>query len=521
MPRAIIAASACCVLLALSASVAKADVGDDIRRPLGVYAKIDVETAEIAYEKMNPPPAESFREYLYGLCETLLRDPAISGFMVGTRWNRVQRASGFYWTYLDDAFYLANLSHKTVQLLITPGVDTPPSVQAGITPCVEPFPASGAAPAGCTSVKFARFPEELRADSKIFPMAWSTVYNNAWASFLGQLDDRYYRDYPFKNPAFVGIAIAGPVGASSEMIYPTSLSDKHPQPSGLTVDETWAAVIKNSFPPVVNGNAYWKTDQVFIDYWGQTVSTYESIFSGITLSLIPDSGDDLPEFADNTDLTVHSDNLLFKRDCGVTDIARTIASGDDPIFRSCEAKTEILTQFLTLLNDKNARATDVGGMTARSVTSGDIGLPGVKLLTTPVSLVPYLPPLLGGAEFDFAVSGDKTIEEGCPTLPLSTCANLGVEDAAYYVLRAFFDGTSQAEYYKGTKGKAVMRYLGVPYIDVLYAQTYPCQKENPPSTIIPNTSMQDLLNRASHDLYEMAGEGASLPPLTCSPVIKR
>ena len=45
-----------------------------------------------------------------------------------------------------------------------------------------------------------------------------------WYTFLWELNDRYYT-LQANNPAFVSIAIAGPNGASDEMILPTTAYD--------------------------------------------------------------------------------------------------------------------------------------------------------------------------------------------------------------------------------------------------------------------------------------------------------
>src|SRR5208282_2723458 len=170
--------------------------------------------------------------------------------------------------------------------------------------------------------------------------------------------------------------------------------------------------------------------------------------TGVTLFLSPDSGSDLPWFKWNATLPKHPDNTLFAQDC--SQAINSPLPYVDTDYRSCEAKSDILSYFVTV-DGPNAKATQVGGMTATSGTcTGDIGLPGVKLLTS------LLPPLLGGAEFDHAVSGSKTQrqEVGCPPLPSPICTvnpvkqapncHVTPEEAAYYVLANFFYGTPAA-----------------------------------------------------------------------------
>ena len=47
--------------------------------------------------------------------------------------------------------------------------------------------------------------------------------------------------------------------------------------------------------------------QVFVDYWNNAIDLYETIFSGITLVLTPDSGTDFPEL-ESPVVPIQSDN---------------------------------------------------------------------------------------------------------------------------------------------------------------------------------------------------------------------
>ena len=125
----------------------------------------------------------------------------------------------------------------------------------------------------------------------------------------------------------------------------------------------WAALIQHSFP---TNAAYQNSDQVFIDAWKQVIDSAESIFTGITLFLGPDSGNDLPTFG-TTSVTPHADNTLFALECSTAPKANLL---------SCEAKTEILSYFVTA-KGSNVKGTQVGGMTALSpLGNGSIGVPG-------------------------------------------------------------------------------------------------------------------------------------------------
>jgi uncharacterized protein (TIGR03437 family) len=262
----------------------------------------------------------------------------------------------------------------------------------------------------------------------------------------------------------------------------------------------WAVLIQHSFP---TNAAYQKSDQVFIDAWKQAIDAAESIFTGVTLFLGPDAGNDFPTFG-LTSVTPHADNTLFAAECSSAPPAQLV---------SCEAKTEILSYFVAVTGS-NGKGTQVGGMTASSpLTNGDIGVPGVKTLTslTPAPAVPFV----GGAEFDYAISQSSTIQEtGCP-IRNSVCPGLTIEEAAYNVMTVFFNMTPAAAFYGGTIGNEPIQYLDVPMPDLQYAQATPCPST--PSSSLGNMSLQDLYTRASRDLLSMAGQVTPpLPASTCA-----
>jgi hypothetical protein len=495
----------CLALLVAGASLLHADDGQGARRPLGIFARADIEDAITSYPGYSPSSAE-LHFYVRQLFAGLLLDPAISGITVAEHWDNIQLSDpalsadgsdGYDWSYLDVAFAQANLAHKPVQLIITPGVDAPPWLLAKIPSCDGLFPpGDGTARADCGKVTFSVFPESQRADGNVLPLPWNSVYQAAWWDFLTHLNARYGT-----NPAFVSIAVAEPVAASDEFILPTTFNGSFQQAS-VPADDAWSTLINHSFPKI---DSYQNTDQAFIDQWEQTIDAYERIFSGITLFLGPDAGQDLPEFKKQNPgpVIVHPDNTLWAIDCnGATPDAQP---------RSCEAKTEILSYFVTEAGP-NSKATQVGGMTASSAfVTGNIGVPGVKVLTS------LSASFLGGAEFDHPVSsGPNVQQQGCTDFPMSpsSCA-VTAEEGAYNTLEVFFYGTPAAAYYGGTPGPAPMQYVDIDYMDVQYAQTTPCPSL--PSTIPAQPSLQDLFNRASRDLFAIAGQQTALPPSTCQP----
>lgn len=484
----------------------------EARKPLGVYAHFDIE------DLINDAPAgtKDLHSYLRQTYAGLLADPAITGLTVGQHWDHIQLSDpscvfthncaggpdGYDWSYLDDAFAEAAAAHKTVQLIITPGVDAPPWLLAKIPPCDGLFSANpSAVAADCGSFQFVGIPEEGRADSPnpVFPLPWNPLYKLAWWDFLAHLSARYNN-----NRSLVAVEMGGPNGASVEIILPTTANETQLQVNGLGADDVWSVLIQHAFP---GNTAYQNTDQVFIDEWNQTADAYQVLFSGLTLILSPDAGDALPEFKKQNPVVAPpppSDLQLFDQDCSEA-IAGTL---DD--LRSCEAKSEIISYFVNSWGF-NTKATEVGGMTAASpVATGNINVPGMKLLTV---LVPPRYSVLGGAQFDHSVA-NLNDNEGCTAAEGTPCS-VTVEEAGYNVLGVFFAGTTAAQDFGTGGGSERVEYLDVPPQDIQYAQNPVNWCPSPGSVTLGETSLQDLLNRANHDLLAISGQWTPLPPTSC------
>ncbi len=526
-PRAIAFTIACLVWLVAPSLSSRAQNAASARSPLGVYVHVVVPDVIKLYggpmqDQGCAQTASDLHTYLRCFYAKLLADTAISGIAAGLHWDQIQldnplcalnhscsvSPDGFDWSYVDDVFAEANAAHKTVQLIVTPGTDSPSWLLNLIPSCDGLFTGSGTAPLDCGKATFLNFPEIQRADGNppVLPLPWNPLYLLAWDDFLINLNARYN-----SNPAFVSISIAGPACASNEMILPTT-DNGSTQASGMPADLAWQILIHHSFPL---RPGYENSDQVFIDTGKQAIDAYEAIFSGITIFSNPDAADDFPE--PPYPVFVHPDNTLYAVDCS-TDTGEQI---------SCEAKTEILSYFVAI-NGRNKKATQVGGMTAGSnINTGDIGVPGIKLLT---SLTPSPnPPILGGAEFDLAVSNSSMIQQqGCPNYTPKDpnppdCKNLTPEQAAYNTFTVFFDATPAAADFGGSSSippinNAPIQYVEVDFQDLQYAQdpANACQTYLPSMTKAP-PSLQDYYNLASYDLYRMAGMPATLPPTTCNP----
>jgi hypothetical protein len=503
------------------------------REPLGVFAKVNIETLkkQAAFKDCARSPGCDIHLKFRELYARLLANPAISGLTIGAHWDSIQFADdaypedaypdGYDFSFLDDAFEVANRPsvNKSVKLIITPGVVSPPWLMDKIPDCTNKegvFLGDGV-DSQCGKQAFEGFPEEQRDDgNNKIPLPWNDIYQTAWKVFLGHLNDKYG-----SNPAFVAIAVAGPIAASDEMILPTSENDKVSQPSLLPVDETWRRLIKHSFGDRYDANP----DEAFVDAWKTTIINYEKIFSGVTLILSPDGGKDLPEFhVQNVTPPDDFPPHLFTDECSRT-----------PTPLSCEAKTEVIWDFMnaTCLTSPycvNVKATQIGGLRASNDDGlGNIGIYGVKLLTSWPP--PPSPPLLGGAAFNHAVSGKFKQEVGCPDFfkdpnnPNNKiiCPGLSVEEAAYNAMAVFFNNTPAAAYFKGTLkdfqkgnvGSSPMHYLEVPVADVEYANKNQCISQESPT--LGYMTLQQLLEDASRDLFGIAN--GTLPTVDTTPPV--
>src|SRR5271167_4434359 len=115
-----------CALALFCASLSWSQSSANIRKPLGVYARVNVQDAISGYNG----PAGQLHPYLQSLYVTMLAAPGISGLTMGVDWAKLQPSAGtssssFDWTDLDDAFAAAAAAHKPVQLILTPGFNSP------------------------------------------------------------------------------------------------------------------------------------------------------------------------------------------------------------------------------------------------------------------------------------------------------------------------------------------------------------------------------------------------------------
>ena len=539
-------------------------VAQEPRRPRGIYAVVNVENNVNKQQKANSSiTTAQLDAYFNNLYEGLLSNPAISGLTLQVHWDTLNpnpptSSAPYFWNYVDDAFAQAaawdthnpTQAPKTIQLIVTPGFQSPQWILAQIPSCDGLFQTPTTTPSStCGTATFTGYGEG--GDGTVLPLPWNAVYKSAWQTFLTALAARYG-----SNPAFVSIAVAGPTAASAEMILPNNNNSNNPQIQfavGIAPNTMWIRLLAFHYAGMPR---YLKSDQGFIDEWNKSIDMFGQIFSGVTL--VATTGDGLPNFA-GTIVTIPP---AFSLDCTITPDL------------DCAAETTILAYFVEpTVGGANAKATQTSGMEASRVNNGNLGVPAVKRLAqSTVQLATASAQILGGAQFNTFFSS-FALEEGCTsTFPPnandtpvgcsipSTCAiqacipvacipqaclapgvtpadvtsfkTLGgvlamdpmdlipPEQAEYNVLNVFFDGTSAASTFGGTQGTAPLNYLQIYSEDIQYATgniNAPAQVVEASGATVMTTA-QDLLNLASQKLFTIA-EPALVPAITTGGIV--
>ena len=472
------------------------------RKPLGIYAVVNVEDNISSQTKANSSITTAQLDVVFNtLYQSLLENPAVSGLALQVHWdtlnpNAPTSSNSYFWNYVEDAFAQAaawdaqnpSQTPKTIQLLVMPGFNSPQWVLNQLTSCDGLFQTPVVTPPStCGTATFTGYQEG--GDGTVLPLPWNSVYKSAWQTFLTALAARYG-----SNPEFASIAVDGPTAASAEMIVPNNNNSNNPQTqfgTPITPDNMWIQLLAFHY---AGQAAYQKTNQAFIDEWNNAIDMFGQVFSGITL--VATTGNGFPNFVGAT-VTVPNG---FSAYCTVN------------LDLDCAAETTILAHFIdSTVGGANAKATQTSGMAAARVGNGNLGVPGVKLLSqSTAQLTSASTQILGGSQFNTTYS-IATLPEGCTstfppnandmpagcTLP-STCLTNGCipvscipqaclapgvtpaaiasftifskvpandlispEQAAYNVLGVYFDGTPVASLFGGTPGSAPLNYLQI------------------------------------------------------------
>ncbi len=147
---------------------ARAHADDDVRRPRGIYAVVNVAEELNANSGSTDQQLEAAFTRLY---DQLLSDPAIAGLALQIHWDTLNPRPfsdprPYDWRTVDWAFHrVRKLRHdrdvrKTIQLIVTPGFNTPAWVLDSIPSCDALFQPSSTLPSGdaCPSRRSPRAP---------------------------------------------------------------------------------------------------------------------------------------------------------------------------------------------------------------------------------------------------------------------------------------------------------------------------------------------------------------------------
>jgi uncharacterized protein (TIGR03437 family) len=516
------------------------------RIPRGIYAVVDTQSLINQEQQANPSiTTAQLDAYFNSLYQDLLSNPAVSGLTLQVHWdwlnpNPPTTANPYAWNIVDDAFNQAAAwdaqnpaqAPKTIQLIATPGFNSPAWVMAQIPSCDGLFQSPvQTPPSTCGTATFKGYTE--LNDSPVLPLPWNPFYKSAWQTFLTALAARYG-----SNPAFVSIAVAGPTAASAEITTASDADSNDPQTqfSGgdISPNDMWLQLLAFHYPGMA---AYQGTDQAFIDEWDAAIELYGEIFSGVTL--VATMGNKLPDF-DNNNYPIPAG---FSGDCGSPTM-------------TCAAVTTIVSYFAEpTAGGANAKATQTSGFTA-SKPAVNLGIDSVKLLSQRTALLPApSAQILGGIQFDQSFA-DNSVNQGCTaafppdasdtpagcTIPATcttngcvpvscipqACLALGVttaslasyktfnnvpatdllppEQALYNLLNIYFDGTAVASLFGGTPSTTPLNYLQIYSEDIQYAEA----NVNAPAPVVEaggatvSMTAQAQLNLASQKLLAIA-----------------
>jgi uncharacterized repeat protein (TIGR01451 family) len=520
-----------------------------VRRPRGIYTVVDIDSyiALLQSENRSITTAQ-LHDYFNKLYPQLLGNPAVSGLTIQIGWARLNpndpsSPQAYDWSYLDDAFTAASAwnaqnpaaTPETIEVQVFPGYFTPSWLLAEIPSCDGLFQSPvQTPPSNCGEATFADY-NEPHDGLTVLPMPWNPVYTSAYQTFLTAFAARY-----LPNPLFVSMDVGGPTAASTEMIVPNDNNTPDQSQFGnITPGDMWKQLLTFAYP---NQPSYQDSDQAFIDAWNAAIDMFGQIFPGITL--IAWTGDGLL----NLSTTGFAVPPGFAADCPVVNM-------------DCAAETTILSHF----SDPTVAA-------ASAKASGEEGLNGIPfpsqfnlnprwLSQTTAPLTSPSAQVLAGFQFGTSFADDP-VGEGCTvkfppdfknppascTIP-PTCTTQGClpgtcipqaclapgitvadlsamynqvsdvpakdfippEQAAFNVLKNFFQDTAGAPLFGGTAGAAPENHLQIYDTDIQYANAH----ANDPVPVIQSdgtsvlTTAQDLLNLASQTISEIAEPAAA------------
>jgi hypothetical protein len=451
------------------------------RIPRGLYIKTNI-SAEIA--RQSGATHEDLNNYFNNLFQSLVANLAASGLVLQVHWdtlnpNSPDDANAYDWQFLNDAFKQVKAwndanpdsTPKTIQLVLTPGFQSPKWVLDNLTTCDGLF-FDPPKPTDLDCGKATFLPDVEEQDHNLLPMPWNDYYKNQWHNFLAQVNTQYGG-----RTELVSIAVAGPTASSEEMILPsgdalTQTQFSTPNNPAISPNAMWLLLLANHYRGQL---LYQNSDQAFIDEWNNAIDMYGRTFSGITL--VATTGSGLPNFYKGK----FPIPAPFGPACGHPNM-------------DCAAETTILSHLIqstVAMNDR--KATQTSGLEAARAGHVDLGLRSLELLSSDSTISPAI---LGGAQFNTSVVKQPEVEG----------ASSVREQALFNVLGVFFANTANGNYYCQDVGTVPLSYLQIYDTDFVYAANH---LRGEVTFTVPGcgtftASIQDELNQASTQLLGIA-----------------
>jgi acetyl esterase/lipase len=348
-------------------------------------------------------------------------NPAIAGLFLYFDWATLEPKEGeFDFSLVEEAFKIADSTHKTLQFALLPGFSTPPWLMERLPSCDDWLASrgkTGVPPPRCGKATFG-FPEGVARKGEMheLPLPWNPVYKRDWHAFLVEFARRFGQ-----REAFVSIAIAGPTSQSEEIIMPHN---------GPGETEKWAQLLEAFY----RDPSYHRSNKAFVEEWKLAIDDYGRIFSNVTLALTLAAG------------------LPFN----------PTGAGQQEV-----STLEITAYFASRPLGPNAKATQNNGVMA----AHPLTMRPVKAMAADARLNPRV---LAGGEFSTGYARDPA-REGCPSDDRSSpaCQSITPEQALGNVLGVFFAGTPYGHFYGSANGIAPIQYLQIYQDDILYANDHP------------------------------------------------
>jgi hypothetical protein len=126
-----------------------AQVQPTSRRPRGIYAVVNVEDGINQQQRADPSiTTAQLDAYFNNYYQGLLSNPATAGLALQVHWDTLNpnppgASNSYFWNFVDDAFAQAakwdaqnpTLAPKTIQLIVTPGFQSPQWILSQIPSC--------------------------------------------------------------------------------------------------------------------------------------------------------------------------------------------------------------------------------------------------------------------------------------------------------------------------------------------------------------------------------------------------